>query len=73
MLEFGGRKVEGEWWHPLSPQVFTPRETVRAYLPKHSLVPSETQLAVRKGEETRKGEQYLLPAGKVHLCSRMNG
>lgn len=50
---------------PSSPGIPT-REAVRAYLPKHSLVPSEAQ-GEAKGGETGKGEQYLLPASKTHL------
>lgn len=57
---------------PPSSSGIATREAVRAYLPKHSLGLSEAQLAVRKGGESRKGEQHLLPASQTHLCSQMN-
>lgn len=51
---------------PSSPGILT-GEAVRTYFSKHSLVPLEAKLAVRRDGETRKGEQYLLPASKTHL------
>lgn len=66
MLVFGGRIVA----LPPSPCILT-REAARRLL-EGSTVPSDAWLAVRKGGETRKGEQYLLPASKTHLCSWMD-
>lgn len=50
MLGFGGRKMEGEWWQPLLPQEF-PLGRWSGLSPQ--TFPSEAQLAVRQGGETR--------------------